>query len=131
MNTEIVKAIALIVTASIFAVLLKTNLQEFSFLLVLAVICIVLSSVLQNVMPQVKKLLNIFEESKNSNVFFLTALKVLGISYITSFAASVCRDFGQSALAQTAETVGKCAAFILSIPLICSVMQSALKFVGL
>ena len=131
MNGELIKIAALIIIAAVFAVVLRSRLQEYSFLLVLAVVSSALVVILGNLYPQFEKLRQIFEDGGNNSVYFSTALKGLGISYVTGFAANVCRDFGQTALAQTAEIAGKCATFVLSIPLICSVLQSALKFVGL
>lgn len=131
MNSDFIKIIALVIIAAVFAIVLRTNLQEYSFLLVLAVVSAVLLTVLSNIFPSIEKLRSMFEDSGNASVYFLAALKALGIAYITGFAANVCRDFGQTALAQIAEIAGKGAVFILSIPLICAVMQAALKFVGL
>ena len=61
--------------------------------------------------------------------YFKVALKALGIGYITSFAADSCRDAGQSALASKAELAGKCAVWMLSLPLVVSVLKIAVGFI--
>jgi len=61
--------------------------------------------------------------------YFKTALKALGIGYITTFIADSCRDAGQANLASVSEFAGRCAIFILSLPLILSVMETALGFI--
>lgn len=131
MSSDFIKIVILIIIAAIFAVLIKTHLQEYAFLLILAVGCSVLVMIFKDMFPQIQKLRNIFESGGNIGAYFSVALKALGISYITGFAVNVCRDFGQTALAQTAEIAGKAAIFILSVPLVCAVLESALKFIGL
>ncbi len=60
--------------------------------------------------------------------YFKVALKAVGIGYVTAFVADACRDCGQSSLALKAEFAGKCAIFILSVPLMMSVLQTAVGF---
>lgn len=60
--------------------------------------------------------------------YFAVALKALGIGYVTGFIADACRDSGQASLAAKAELAGKCAIFILSVPLISAVLETALGF---
>lgn len=131
MSADFVKLIALIIIVSVMAVLLKARLPEHSFLLVLATVCVSLLFVLTSIFPNVEKLRSLFEKSGNASIYFGVALKALGIAYITDFAVNICQDFGLGALAQIAHIVGKGAVFILSIPLICAVLEAALKFAGL
>ena len=60
--------------------------------------------------------------------YFSVALKAIGIGYITGFIADACRDGGQASLAGKAELAGKCAVFILVLPLIASILETALGF---
>lgn len=64
------------------------------------------------------------------NSYFKVALKALGIGYITAFIADSCRDAGQTALALKAELAGKCAIFLLSVPLVLSILETAIGFVN-
>lgn len=131
MSGDLIKITAVVIIAAVMVIVLRSRLQEYAFLLVLAVVCVAVIAVLSNIFPQVEKLRAMFENSGNGDAYFSVALKALGITYITSFAANVCRDFGLGALAQITESCGKGAVFILSIPLVCAVLEVALKFVGL
>lgn len=131
MSSDFIKIIVVIVIAAVFATVLRTRLPEYSLLLVLTVVCLALLPVLNNLLGGIVKLKELYNLSGNSGVYFTVALKALGIAYITGFAADVCRDFGLSALAQTAEIAGKGVIFILSIPLITAVIEAAIGFVGL
>lgn len=131
MSVEILRVAAVIIIAAVFITALRTRLGEYSFLLVLAVAAVVLVCVFTNLFGSIARLRDLFSQSGNRGVYFVTALKALGISYISTFAADSCRDFGLSALAQAAEIAGKAAIFVLSLPLITAVLDAALKFVGL
>lgn len=131
MSVDFIRLTALIIILAVMAVLLRTRLPEYSFLLVLAAVSTVLLFVLGYIFPHIEKLRSLFEKSGNTSVYFGVALKALGIAYITDFAVNTCRDFGLNSLAQIAQITGKGAVFILSIPLICAVLESALKFIGL
>lgn len=131
MSNELIKAVAVIIIAAVLVTALRTRLSEYSFLLTLAVIAVVLIAVFGNLFGAISKLRDLFNQSGNAGVYFVTALKALGISYIATFAADMCRDFGLSSLAQTTEIAGKVTIFVLSLPLMTAVLDAALKFVGL
>lgn len=131
MNDILIKIIAVVIVSALFVILIRNYSQEYSFVLVLAVLSGVLIYLLAELSPQLNKIKVLFESSGNSMYYFATALKALGISYISGFASDVCRDFGQTALASIADIAGKCAIFILSIPLMCAVLEAALGFADL
>ncbi len=131
MNDILIKILALLIIAAAMSLIIRTHRPEYAFLLVLAAAAGVLVYLLGSIYPQVQKVSALFTKSGNSTVYFITALKALGIAYITGFAADVCRDFGHTALAQIADLAGKCAVFALSIPLMCAVLEAALSFADL
>ena len=128
MSEVLIKVLLLLITVAAIAVVLKSRSAEFSFLLILAVAALVLLWLLSEISPYLNRVLNIFSKSGNNIVYFKTALKALGIAYVTNFAAEVCRDFGQNALASHAELAGKFAIFALSVPLMCAVLETAIRF---
>lgn len=126
-----IKITAIIVIAAVLITVLRNRLGEYSLLLALGVIAIVLVSLFDNLFYATKKLGDLFARGGNEDTYFVTALKALGISYVSTFAADICRDYGLSALAQTAEISGKITIFILSLPLVTAVLEAALGFIGL
>ncbi len=103
---------------------------EFSLAVVVAVGVIILGAVIKEIAPEMKKISALIEKTELDSGYFKVALKALGICYITSFASDICRDFGQSALASKAELIGKCAIFIICLPLIGNIVEIALSFIG-
>ncbi|MBQ8267110.1 MAG: hypothetical protein IJZ21_01835, partial [Clostridia bacterium] len=91
MSGELIKAVAIIIIAAVLVSALRTRLGEYSFLLTLAVIAVVLIAIFGNLFSGVSRLRELFNQSGNAGVYFVTALKALGISYIATFAADLCR----------------------------------------
>ena len=131
MSGELIKLSIVIIITAVLITALCNRAGEYAFLLSLAAIAVLLTSGLGNLVVSIQKLKDLFTLNGNSNEYFITALKALGISYIATFVADLCRDFGLLALAQTAETMGKITIFILSIPLISAVLESTVKFLRL
>lgn len=131
MNNDLIRVVAVLIIAAVLITALRTRLTEYSFVLTIAVTVITLGYLCSNTFSSIVKLRQIFNQSIGEEVYFLTALKSLGISYIATFAADVCRDYGMSSLAQTAELSGKIAIFLLCIPLINSLLDMVLSFTKL
>ena len=128
MSDILLKVLSLLLVIAALSVVIKGRAAEYSFLLTLACAAAVLLYLLSETFPYIDKVAEVFRSSGNETVYFKVALKALGIAYITNFAADVCRDFGQSALANYAELAGKFSIFALSVPMMCAVLQTALKF---
>ena len=84
-------------------------------------------SVLQ---PLIESISNVVSQGTSDIQEYLgLLLKALGVSLTTSFASDLCRDAGETAIANGVELLGKCEILALSIPLIkklsVMVMQAA------
>lgn len=63
--------------------------------------------------------------SKN-NEFILLLLKITGISILTEFATSICRDSGESSIASKVDLGGKIIVISMSIPVISATLNGLL-----
>lgn len=128
MSTDAFKILALCLTACALCTVLKRQSAEYAFFIAAAAgISISLLILRQTALP-LSQLKTAFEKYGLKNEYFKTALKSVGIGYITSFTAELCRDSGQSSLASAAELAGKGAIFVLSVPLMLSVLETAVGF---
>lgn len=59
-----------------------------------------------------------------------TIFKVIGIAYLAQFAAGVCRDAGESALAYKVELVGRVMILMLALPLVSGVLEVVSRLLG-
>ncbi|MCM0650376.1 stage III sporulation protein AD [Clostridium swellfunianum] len=60
-------------------------------------------------------------------VYLNTIFKILGIAYLATFCAEICRDAGEGSIAKHVEFAGKILILVLSIPILMAVLQSILK----
>lgn len=61
----------------------------------------------------------------NFDVYLPYLMKSMGISLLSTTAADLCRDCGESSIASKLELIGKCEIVILSIPLLKELLQLA------
>ena len=65
----------------------------------------------------------ILESTKLDAELFVVLLKIVGIGYLTEFAANICNDSGNSSVASKIMLAGKLAIFILAIPIIKNIIE--------
>lgn len=125
---EIFKILAVCLITAVLAVVLKQQKSEYALAAALAGGAVVALYIFKSVSSPIEYINARLEGFGIKSEYFAVALKALGIGYVTGFIADVCRDSGQASLAAKAELAGKCAIFILSLPLISAVLDTALGF---
>lgn len=126
---DIFKVLAICFIATILAVIIKQYKGEYALFISLAAGVIIFAYIINSIKTPLEVIKSSLSKYEINLEYFKVAFKALLIGYITSFIADACRDSGQSSLATKAELAGKCAIFILSIPLIISVLETAVGFI--
>ena len=126
---EIFKILAICIITAVLAVVLKQQKGEYALMAALAGGTVVTLYILKGVLAQIEYINTKLLNNGINTEYFGVALKALGIGYVTGFIADICRDSGQASLASKAELAGKCAIFIISLPLIGAVLDTALSFI--
>lgn len=126
---ETVKILALIFLCAVICIIFKSYKPEYSFVIIIFCSVVVLSFIVKNLITPLGLIEQKISQSGINSGYFKTALKALGIGYITSFVADACTDAGLTALAAKAQFAGKCAIFLLSVPLVLSILETAIGFV--
>lgn len=124
---EIFKVLGICIITAVLALILKQQKGEYAFLISLAGGLAVMIYIISGVVPQAAAIGMRLSEYGVNTEYFKVAFKALGIGYITSFVADACRDSGQASLAGKAELAGKCAVFLISLPLISGILKTALS----
>ena len=127
---EIFKILAICIITAVLAVVLKQQKGEYALMVALAGGTVVILYIIKGVLSPIEYINEKLLKSGINTQYFAVALKALGISYVTGFIADICRDSGQASLASKAELAGKCAIFIISVPLIGAVLDTALSFLA-
>lgn len=128
MNITALLGICIIATAA--AVLLKNYKPEYALTVAVVAGIVMFVTALLSVVNSLGRLRSLIENTGIEMSYFKVAFKALGICVVTGFVADICRDFGQTSLASRAEFVGKCAVFILSVPLLTTILEIAYGFIN-
>lgn len=129
MSELLFKILGICLVAAALSITLKPQNGEYAFFTGIAAAAIVTVSLLLFIKPSIDAIKLRLEANGIETEYFKTALKSVGIGYITTFVADTCRDGGQTSLASRAEFAGKCAVFVLCCPLFISVLETAVEFI--
>lgn len=110
------------ITAAILILIIKTHRPEIGLQISLvfgAIVMVFLAGRIKGIL----ELIDIYLSRANISGVYITALlKIIGMAYITEFAAESCRDAAQNAIAAKVELAGKILIMVTAIPIITSVM---------
>ena len=126
---DIFKIIIICIVSTVLCVVLRPYKSEYSVLIAILTAVLVLIFVLKSLISPLNLIADKIISAGVEIKYFKVALKAVGIGYVTSFAADICKDAGQTSLSSICETAGKCAIFVLSVPLLISVCDMALGFI--
>ena len=87
--------------------------------------------ILMLIMDKVSSIINLLTALSNKTVVnneFLTLLiKITGIAFLTEFSVSLCKDSGETAIANKIDIGGKVIIISMSIPIIASLLETIIK----
>ena len=128
-KVELLKVLLLGIIISMLVVFLKQVKPEY------ALLCLIVGSIILLVFI-LNYLSNIFvffqevvEKTGISNVLFVNLLKIVGLGYLVEFSASVCRDSGNTSIADKVILAGKIMIFVVSMPIIRNLFEMVLELV--
>ncbi len=119
---EIVKIIGIGFLTLIITIVLKEYRKEYAVLAIViggSIILFLSLDILKNIISFIENL------SKNSYYenFISLLLKITGISILTEYAISICKDSGETAIANKIDLGGKLIVISLSIPVISTALE--------
>lgn len=118
------------ITAIITAILFKKGKEEFSFYISIAASVIILLlgiSKLEVILDAIDKLKGYININK---AYIDILIKIVGITYITEFASSLCKDSGYQAIAGQIELVGKLTILAMGMPILLALLETIGSFLS-
>ena len=119
----LLKICAIGIAALIIISIVKTYKPEFTVEVTLCAGMILLYFIIDGLKYGFGFIANIYEDLSYGKEYFPIILKVLGIAYITEFAAAICQDAGEKSIASKVELAGKIAIFFAAIPVFTSLLD--------
>ncbi len=128
---DLIKIIGAGFVTALTAILLKSTKPELSFAVTVAGVVVILLFVFD----MVKDSFVIFEEiealSGIDDSLIRVLLKVVGVGYLAEFSAGILNDFGSHSVADKIVFGGKAAIFLLSLPIIRTLLKLIVSFLSL
>lgn len=123
--------IIITVLAGLFAiVLIKQFRPEYSFLIRLCVIAMILITAITGFQAFAEQLASVVTGEMLDAQYLTLMAKVIGISVVVEAAANTCRDCAETALASKVEFVGKIAIVSLALPIVQEILKLCISLVG-
>lgn len=119
----IFKIIGISLITTISVLIIKPTKPDIAMLLgvtggVLVFLCIV------DLLEQVFGIFESIMQTMNlDSELFVLLIKIIGVGYITEFSANICLDSGNSSMASKLLLAGKLVIFVMSIPIITSLVE--------
>ena len=124
---EIVKIVGVGIVALIIIIVLKQYKPEFALYASIIAGIIILFLVMDKLYGVINLLINISNKAGTGTEFIGILLKITGIAILTEFAVSVCKDSGETAIANKIDLGGKIVIISISIPIITALLELVIK----
>lgn len=125
-----IKVVMIGIAAVLLAIQFKGSKSEYEIYISLAACTLIFFlgiSRLEVIMDTIKKIQGYI----SINGMYLSILiKIIGITYIAEFAASLCKDAGHGAVGGQIELVGKLSILAMSMPIILALLDTIQEFLS-
>ena len=128
---DIFKIIGVAFVTAISSLLLKSTKPELSFAVTVTGVIVILLFLVEALQTTFSVFLAISQMTGIENGLLKILLKIVGVGYITEFAAGILNDFGSNAVADKVTLAGKIAIVMLSLPVIESLLTLVQGFLKL
>ncbi len=116
--TELLKIIGVSFVTAITAILLKGTKPELSFATTVTGIIVILLFVMEALQGTLAVFAQIGSIAGVENGLLKVLVKIVGVGYLTEFAAGILNDFGSGAVADKVVLAGKLTVVLLSLPIV-------------
>lgn len=111
------------VMAALLAIPLRKDKSEFSMLIIMVACLLIGTLALWKIEDVIDFLKSLESYLGDNSVYLKILLKMIGITYVAEFGASLCRDAGYSAIANQIEFYGKLMILAVSLPILMTLFQ--------
>lgn len=124
---DIVKIIGIAFLALAIIIILKQYKPEFAMYVSILAGAIILLMSIGKLTGIITLLENISAKTKVNGEFLAILIKITGIAFLTEFAVSVCKDAGETAIANKVDLGGKVIIIAISIPIVSALLETVIK----
>ena len=124
---DITQIVGLALMVTVFLLILRQEKPVMAVLLSI-VFSILIFVMMMEKMGAIINVMKQLTQRAGINYFFMTTiLKILGVAYLGEFAAVICQDAGEQAVAKKVEFAAKIMIAILALPIMVAILESLLE----
>ncbi len=120
---EILKIVGVGLATAIAYILVKQVKSEFAIFVGLAGTVLILLLIVTKLTNVIEYFVEIVEKTGVDKSVFFAILKIVGVGYLTEFAANLCNDIGTSSMGNKIVLGGKIVILCLALPIITSLID--------
>ena len=124
---DIIKIIGIGLVALIIIVILKQYRPEFAMYVSLVAGVLIFLLIATKISGIIEVLKSIASKASIDSEFITLLIKITGIAILTEFAVSICKDSGETAIANKVDLGGKVIIMSMSIPIMSSLLETIIK----
>lgn len=124
---DIIKIIGIGLISLVITIIVKQYKPEFTVYISLMAGALILMLVFDKLSEVIKLLNNLASKSAINSKFISLLIKITGIAILTEFAVSICKDSGETAIANKMDIGGKIMIIAVSVPIISSLLENVIK----
>lgn len=124
---DVIKIAGIGLVSLILIIIIKQYRPEFALYISLIAGAIILYLALDKISNVINLLRQICDKSGVNSQFISLLIKMTGIAYLAEFAISICKDSGESTIANKVELGSKAIIISMSIPIIYNLLEVILK----
>lgn len=124
---DIVKVIGIGLISLIIIIIVRQYKPEFTLYVSLLAGVLILLFIMDKLDGIIDLLTTLSNKTAINNEFLVLLIKITGIAFLTEFAVSLCKDTGESAIANKIDMGGKVIIVSMSIPIISSLLETVVE----
>lgn len=124
---DIIKILGIGLISLILIIVIKQYKPEFAVYISLMVGVIIILMVVNKLTGIINLLTALSDKASINKKFLEILLKITGIAILTEFAVSICKDLGESSIANKVDLGGKIIIISISIPIISSLLENVIE----
>ncbi len=125
MNIAQIVGLALITT--ILLLIIRQEKPVMAVLLSVVCAVVIFAQMMEKLVAVIDVMKQLVARAEVNYFFFSTILKIIGVAYLADFAAAICQDAGEGALAKKVEFAAKVIVVVLAIPIMVAILESLME----
>ena len=124
---DVLKIIGVGLISLIIIIIVRQYKPEFTLYVSLLAGVLILIFIMDKISGIIDLLTSLSNKTAINNEFLSLLIKITGIAFLTEFAVSLCKDTGETAIANKVDMGGKIIIVSMSIPIISSLLETVLE----